>query len=291
MKKIQILGSLIIGMIFIACGDDEMTVITPPPSTMDPEPRVLTIPTTGYSTPASYDGMTLAWADEFDGAELNEEDWNFEIGTGSNGWGNLEEQYYRKENTSIVDGSLVIEAKRELFSASRYTSSRITTQAKQDFQYGRIDIRAVLPSGNGMWPALWMLGSNFSEVGWPRCGEIDIMEVFGAMGSNRVLGTVHWDNAGAYANFGGNTTFTGGNLDNEFHVYSIAWDEEFIRWYLDDQVFHVIDITPADLEEFRAKFFFIFNVAVGGDKGAGDPASTVFPQWMIVDYIRIFQDM
>ena len=284
---------LIVGFSFLcACGSNEEPT-SPINPTPDPEPeqepRGLTIPADGFISPSTYDGMELVWADEFDGSQLNTDDWNFDIGTGVNGWGNLEDQYYLEENTSIVEGNLVIEAKRESFGGKSYTSSRITTEGKQDFQYGRIDVRAVMPSGGGMWPAIWMLGSNFSEVGWPFCGEIDIMELFGDRGDNKVFGTVHWDNAGQYAQFGGETTLPSGGFNDKFYVFSITWDEQFIKWYIDDIEYHVIDITPAQLEEFRKKFFFIINLAIGGDKGAGRPTGSLYPQWMVVDYIRVFQ--
>lgn len=286
-KSRLLIASLL--LIVLSCSSDEDNPTSPTGQNPDPEPRSLTIPTAGYMSPNTYEGMDLVWSDEFDGTELNMSDWNFEIGNGRNGWGNLEAQYYTKENTSLVDGNLVIEARRETVGASNYTSSRITTEAKQEFQYGRIDVRAVMPSGNGMWPAIWMLGANFAEVGWPRSGEIDIMEMLGEQGDSKVYGTVHWDNAGSNADFGGTTSLDSGTLNDEYHVYSIVWDETFITWYIDDKQFHAIDISPDGLEEFRNKFFFILNVAVGGDKGAGDPANTPFPQWMIVDYIRVFQ--
>ena len=280
--------------ILVSCGsdDDPMMPVDPTPDpTPYPEPRTVTIPSNGFESPTSYDGMELVWADEFDGTALNTDDWNYDIGTGVNGWGNFEDQYYAEDNVSLLDGHLVIEARREALGGKQYTSSRITTEGKQDFQYGRIDVRAVMPSGNGMWPAIWMLGSNFSEVGWPFCGEIDIMELFGERGDNKVYGTVHWDNAGQYAQFGGDTTLPSGGFDDKFYVFSITWDEQFIRWYIDNEEYHAIDITPLELEEFREKFFFILNVAVGGDKGAGNPAGTLFPQWMVIDYIRVFQEV
>jgi beta-glucanase (GH16 family) len=288
MKYFRLLLFTMLTITFASCSSDDPATV--PDNTPPPESRELTIPETGFVSPETYDGMQLVWQDEFEGTSLNEDDWNFETGTGNNGWGNQELQYYREENTSIVEGNLVIEAKKESFSGSEYTSSRITTQFNQSFKYGRIDIRAVLPEGIGMWPALWMLGSNFTAVGWPKCGEIDIMEMFGAQGSNKVLGTVHWDNAGSYAQFGGSTTLSSGIFNDEYHVFSIIWDEELIRWLVDDVQYHAIDITPADLEEFQEEFFFIFNLAVGGDKGAGIPSGgTFFPQWMIVDYVRVFQ--
>ncbi len=249
------------------------------------------IPTTGYTTPTSYDGLDLVWADEFQTATLSD-DWTHEIGNGCPslcGWGNNELEYYQPENTSLVDGEyLVIEAREETVENNNYTSSRIITQGKQSFQYGRVDIRAVLPKGKGIWPALWMLGDNIDQVGWPSCGEIDIMEIIGSEPST-VHGTVHWDDNGNNANFGGSTTLPSGDFSDEFHVFSIIWDSQKIVWLLNDVQYHEIDITPAELSEFRNSFFFIFNVAVGGNWPGNPDASTVFPQRMIVDYIRIFQ--
>lgn len=248
------------------------------------------VPAIGYSTPESYEGMDLVWRDEFDGNELSA-DWTYEIGTGSNGWGNNELQYYRKENTEVHDGYLIITAKEETFQDMSYTSSRIITSGKQSFQYGRIDIRAAVPKGQGIWPALWMLGSNFTTVGWPACGEIDIMEMIGGTGKdNTVHGTVHWQNAGNYASYGDHYTLKSGILADEFHVFSIVWNASSITWYIDDIEYHVIDITPAELSEFHNDFFFIFNVAVGGNWPGSPDLSTVFPQRMAVDYVRVFQD-
>ncbi len=246
----------------------------------------------GYTTPLSYSGYTLVWNDEFDGSSLDETDWNFEIGTGTNGWGNNELQYYKKENTLLDQGYLIIEAKRESFNSSQYTSSRITTENKVEFNYGRIDIRAKLPKGQGIWPALWMLGANFRTVGWPSCGEIDIMElVGGGEGKDDVVhGTAHWDNNGTKADFSGSTQLSSGIFNDEFHVFTIIWDSNTITWYMDDQQYHVIDITQSELSEFQNEFFFIFNVAVGGNWPGSPNASTIFPQQMIVDYVRVFQE-
>ncbi len=250
------------------------------------------IPTTGYTTPTSYPGYTLTWADEFDGTSLSS-DWTHEIGTGNNGWGNNELQYYRPENTEVRDGYLIITADDEAFGGRNFTSSRIVTNGAQSFKYGRIDIRAAMPEGQGLWPALWMLGDDFNTIGWPECGEIDIMEMVGGTGTNRgdevCHGTAHWDNNGTKADFGSYIRSTTGKLSRNFHVYSIIWDENAITWYFDDQQYHQIDITPSSLHEFREPFFFIFNVAVGGIWPGSPDASTVFPQQMVVDYVRVFQ--
>lgn len=248
------------------------------------------IPTTGYSTPDSYNGWNLAWSDEFDGTALNTANWSYETGTGNNGWGNNELQYYREGNTTVRDGCLIIEARKESFGGREYTSSRLVTKGKRAFKYGRIDIRAVLPEGQGIWPALWMLGSNISTVGWPASGEIDIMEMIGGSGrENTVHGTVHWDNDGSHASYGKPFTLNSGKFSGKFHVFSLVWTSSSIEWYVDDVKFNTIDITPEGLSEFRNDFFFIFNIAVGGNWPGSPDATTVFPQRMAVDYIRVFQ--
>ena len=244
----------------------------------------------GYTTPESYEGWELVWQDEFNGESLNTADWNYEIGNGSNGWGNNELQYYRQENTKVEDGKLIITARKEAFDGQEYTSSRLTTQAKQSFQYGRIDIRAMLPEGQGIWPALWMLGSNIKTSPWPASGEIDIMEMVGGKGrENTVHGTIHWDNNGQYASYGKGYPLEEGTFADSYHVFSIIWDENSIKWYVDDELFNEVDITPEALSEFHQEFFLIFNVAVGGNWPGSPDESTLFPQQMKVDYVRVFQ--
>lgn len=260
----------------------------------EPERQPGSIPSSGYTTPLTYAGCTLVWQDEFNGTSLNSSNWVHEIGNGSSGWGNNELQYYREENTSVANGILTITAKRETFQGSIYTSSRIKTQGLQSFQYGRIDIRAAAPYGKGIWPALWMLGDNISNTTWPACGEIDIMEMTGGptsskQGDDKVFGTVHWaDNDNKHAEFGGNKQMENKLFDN-FHVYSLEWDASSIKWYIDNTEFHSIEITESQFDEFRQKFFFIFNVAVGGNWPGSPDATTEFPQSLHVDYIRVFQ--
>jgi len=214
------------------------------------------------------------------------------LGTGSNGWGNNEQQYYLKENTIVADGYLSIEAKKQFFGNRQYTSSRLTTKNKKSFKYGRVDIRAALPEGQGIWPALWMLGNDISTVSWPNCGEIDIMELVGGTAEGKsdktVHGTVHWDNAGSYASYGLSNSIST-KFSEEFHVFSLIWDDEKIRILRDDKQYMVITTTNPNMSEFHQEFFFIFNVAVGG-RWPGSPDSTTdFPQKMWVDYIRVFQ--
>lgn len=248
------------------------------------------IPTTGYSTPETYAGKVLVWQDEFNGTSLDLNSWTFETGAG--GWGNNELQYYRPENTFFSAGNLIIEARKENFSSAAYTSSRLITKGKKEFKFGRIDIRAALPEGQGIWPALWMLGGNISTVNWPACGEIDIMELVGHQ-PNRVHGTIHYGANTSQHQYIGNSIALAGTakFSDEFHVFSLIWEEDKITWLLDDVQFYQITkttVSPAAYP-FNAPFFFIFNVAVGG-QWPGDPdGSTNFPQRMIVDYVRVFQ--
>lgn len=248
----------------------------------------------GYFTPLEYEGYTLIWQDEFNGNSLDTEVWDFEIGDGCPnlcGWGNNELEYYRTQNTTVADSVLSITAKEESFGGRNYTSSRIITQGNKSFQYGRIDIRALLPEGQGLWPALWMLGENISSVGWPRCGEIDIMEMIGGDGrENQVHGTVHWDDGGNHANYGQSYTLPSETFTDAYHVFTIIWDESFIKWYVNDQLYNEISITDSGMSEFHQPFFFIFNVAVGGTWPGNPDATTKFPQTMKVDYVRVFQE-
>lgn len=238
----------------------------------------------GYETPLIHPGYTLVWQDEFDGTSLNTSDWNYE--TGSHGWGNNELQNYQSgtNNATVSNGKLVIEAREE---NGGYTSARMTTQNKKSFRYGRVDIRAKLPYGQGIWPALWMLGDNINTVSWPSCGEIDIMEMIGHQPST-THGTIHWEQNG-HASYGGSTSISSGMLADEFHVYTIIWDANQIKWLLDDIEFHNADISPTALSAFDNTFFFIMNVAVGGNWPGYPDATTTFPQRMIVDYVRVFQ--
>lgn len=241
----------------------------------------------GYTTPMVHAGYNLVWNDEFDGNALNTQFWSYETGAG--GWGNNELQFYRQENTTVDGGLLTIEARKESHQNSNYTSSRLITRNKKTFTYGRVDIRALLPKGQGIWPALWMLGNNITTVGWPACGEIDIMEMIGGNGREKqVHGTLHWDYNG-HVNTGGTYTKPLGIFADEYHVFTIIWDENAIKWFVNDVQFHVIDITPAHMTEFHAPHFFIFNIAVGGNWPGSPNDATVFPQHLKVDYIRVFQ--
>jgi hypothetical protein len=250
------------------------------------------VPEDGYITPDSYIGYNLVWGDEFEGTDLNLGDWTYEVN--GDGGGNNELQYYtdRVDNSFLSDGNLVIEANKESYMGHQYTSARIVTQNKKLFRYGRIDIRAILPEGQGVWPALWMLGTNISSVGWPACGEIDIMELVGHDPST-THGTIHSGPQGqGYSNYTGeHYTLNSGKFSDEYHVFTIIWEYNSIKWYVDDNEF--FSITNADVSgayPFNDEFFFIFNVAVGGNWPGAPDATTVFPQRMVVDYIRVFQE-
>jgi hypothetical protein len=249
------------------------------------------IPTTGYITPDNYPNYSLIWSDEFNGSSLSS-DWVHEIGNGSWGWGNNELQFYKEENTVVEDGLLKITAKEESAASFNYTSSRIKTQGLQSFQYGRIDVRAALPYGQGYWPAIWMLGENISSAGWPSCGEIDIMELVGGGSFNNrtIHGTVHWSENGAHASYGDASTLPSGEMYAEqFHVFSIIWNASSIRFLRDDVQYHDINISGSDLSAFQNNFFLILNVAVGGNWPGSPNQNTLFPQTMAVDYVRVFQ--
>jgi len=241
----------------------------------------------GYFSPLSYEGYNLAWQDEFNGTSVDPANWTFETG---GEWFNNELQYYRTENAWVSDGTLTIEARKELFGGHNYTSSRMKTENKKKFIYGRVDIRALLPKGQGIWPALWTLGNNIAGVGWPACGEIDIMEKIGGTGNEKtVYSTLHWDDGNGHADYGQSYTSAKEAFYEKYHVFSIIWDETSIRSFVDNQQYFVVDITPAHMSEFHLEQFFIFNVAVGGIWPGNPDASTVFPQQMKVDYIRVFQ--
>jgi beta-glucanase (GH16 family) len=230
----------------------------------------------------------LVWSDEFNGKSINDNFWTFEQGNG--GWGNHELEYYtgRTQNAFVSNGNLIIEARQERFGESNYTSARMITKDKKYFTYGRIDIRAKIPKGQGIWPALWMLGQNINQVGWPTCGEIDMMELVGNV-PNKIYGTLHWGtSAAAHQSYGKNFVLSSGVYDDQFHVFSMVWDSNQIMIYVDDTSYFTMNITGVTLP-FGNNFFFIFNVAVGGDWPGSPDGTTQFPQRMVVDYVRVFQ--
>ena len=231
------------------------------------------------------DYSKLVWNEEFNSGPLNTTFWNYE--QGATGWGNNELQNYTSstDNVHIDTGYLHITALNS--SPSSYTSGRITTKGKKEFTCLRVEIRAKLPEGKGIWPALWMLGGNISSVGWPKCGETDIMELLGNTPST-VHAAVHWDSNG-HVSKTNEFTLSGGKFSTGFHKFSLIWTPNKLRWLVDDQEYfnlsrNAISGFPLDLPQF-----FIFNVAVGGNWPGSPDQTTVFPQHMIVDYIRVYQ--
>ncbi len=240
----------------------------------------------------------LTWSDEFNGPVGSTPDaakWVVE--SGGNGWGNDELEYYtaRKQNVRQENGNLVIEAIKEKFTASdgterRYTSARLETQGRFAQRYGRFEARIKVPHGRGTWPAFWLLGDNFPAVGWPACGEIDIMESLGSQPST-IRSTVHGPGYSGESAVTGSYTFSSAMVGDDFHIFAAEWDPEALRFYVDGQLYETK--TPADLPPgkrwvFDHPFFVILNLAIGGGLPGSPADSTVFPQRLLVDYVRVY---
>ena len=234
----------------------------------------------------------LVMQDEFDtNGAPNSAIWNYNIGTGNNGWGNNELEYYtnNSENIKVVDGMLQITAKKQAFMGSEYTSARIFTKGLFEQKYGRFEARIKMPHGQGMWPAFWLLGANSDTVTWPQCGEIDIMEYRGQE-PTLTHGTVHGPG------YSGGTAITksydlvNNRFDTDFHIFGIEWGEKYINFYVDDVLYN--QITPDKVTGawvYDHPFYIILNLAVGGAYVGSPNSETTFPQTMYVDYVRVYQ--
>jgi beta-glucanase (GH16 family) len=243
-------------------------------------------PTSAWDRP----GWTLIWHDEFDGQAIDPANWTYDIGGG--GWGNNEWEFYtdRPENARLEDGMLVIEARAEHYLTRDYTSARLKSQGLNAWTYGRVEARMQLPRGQGIWPAFWMLGADIEQVPWPGCGEIDIMEFIGR-DPTRVYGTVHGPGYSGGSGVGASTVVPDGSPSDGFHVYAVEWDPQEIRWYVDEQQY--FSVTPDRLPGrwvYDHPFFIILNLAVGGGWPGYPDESTVFPQSLRVDYVRVYQN-
>lgn len=238
----------------------------------------------------------ITMQDEFttEGAP-NSSIWGYDLGTGNSdtgaGWGNNELQFYtdRTENVKVENGYLLITAKKEDYNGSSYTSARLTTKGLFDQAYGRFEARIRLPYGQGIWPAFWLLGANIDEVGWPKCGEIDIMEYRGQE-PTKVLGTVHGPGYSGGTSITKSYNLFNDRFDTGFHIFGIEWGPEYINYYIDDVLYN--QITPADVTGewvFDHPFYIIINLAVGGDFVGAPNSQTVFPQTMLVDYVRVYK--
>jgi beta-glucanase (GH16 family) len=251
-------------------------------------------------SPVDHPSWTLVWRDEFNGSDGGAPDaakWIIE--TGGNGWGNHELEYYTNhlQNVQTQDGKLVITARREGYSDDQgvlygYTSARLKTLHKFEQAYGRFEARIQIPRGQGIWPAFWMLGNDIDAIGWPACGEIDIMENIGREPSV-VHGTIHGPGYSGDKSIGSPFALTEGQkFADAFHVFAVEWEPDVVRFYVDDQLYATR--RPPDLPSgakwvYDHPFFIILNLAVGGGWPGTPDATTKFPQSMLVDYVRVYR--
>jgi beta-glucanase (GH16 family) len=229
-------------------------------------------------------GWTRVWNDEFEGNNVDLGKWEYEVN--GNGGGNNELQYYtaRAQNSYIDSGSLVIEARKESYLGKEYTSARMRTKKKGDWTYGRFDIRAKLPYGQGLWPAIWMLPTDGAYGGWPLSGEIDIIELLGQE-TDKVYGTIHFaSGTGNHQQSGGSTTLARGTFAGDYHTFSLVWDTTGFKWYVDGLIY----FSTIHKQPFDKRFHILLNVAVGGNWPGNPDAFTTFPQRMYVDYVRVY---
>jgi beta-glucanase (GH16 family) len=271
--------ALVAGLVAVGAGCDNAVDVTVP----DP-----------LATPP---GWTLVWADEFDGTDVDPARWSFQTGDGCPslcGWGNNELQRYTTTNHTVAGGLLTINARRE--ADGSYTSTRLRTLGNGDWTYGRFEIRAKLPTGQGLWPAIWMLFSQDTYGGWAASGEIDIMEAVGSR-PDEVFGTIHYGGTAPANVFSGDELrLRSGTFADDFYVFTIEWEEGEIRWYVNnvlfltktsDNWFTTGSTNPA--APFDHDFYMLLNVAVGGNLPGPPDETTVFPQTMQVDYVRVYE--
>jgi beta-glucanase (GH16 family) len=239
----------------------------------------------------------LSWSDEFDGVAGSLPDaakWSYDIGTGNNGWGNSELEYYTNRPQNISqdgNGNLVITAIKESYQGSSYTSARIKTKGIFEQKYGRFEAKIKSPYGQGLWPAFWMLGNNVDTDSWPLCGEIDIMEIKGQLPSV-VYGTLHgpgYSGANAISN---SYTLINNRFDTDFHIFAVEWNENKIDFFVDNYLYKRINKSDVEAKGkwvYDHPFFLILNLAVGGNFLGFPNSQTTFPQKLTVDYVRVYQ--
>ena len=250
-----------------------------------------------HDCPSESAAWKLTWSDEFNGSAIDSTKWSFDLG--GNGWGNHELETYtsRNVNARVEAGSLVITARKETFTGAdkitrNYTSARLLTKNKFTQAYGRFEARIRIPYGQGLWPAFWLLGENIDTVHWPNCGEIDIMENIGKEPSI-VHGTFHGPGYSGGNGIGASYTLAGDRkFADDFHTFALEWEPNIMRFYVDGGLYQTR--TPSDLPAgsswvFDHSFFMIVNVAVGGDWPGNPDVTTVFPQQMLVDYVRVYR--
>ena len=240
-------------------------------------------------TVTTFNNLVLAQEFDTDGAP-DPAVWGFDIGTGENGWGNQELQYYtdRTENVKVQNGVLLITAREESFEGSTYTSARLVTKDLFEQQYGRFEARIRLPWGKGIWPAFWMLGADIDENPWPGAGEIDIMEYRG-QDPTILIGSVHGPGYSAGDAISKTYDLVNDRFDTGFHIFGIEWGPEYVNFYVDDVLYN--QITPKDVPGrwvFDKPFYILMNLAVGGNFVGSPNEETEFPQTMLVDYVRVY---
>lgn len=235
---------------------------------------------------------SLVWSDEFS-SSINSSYWDYDVGNGTDGWGNQELQYYtnRTENANVVDGKLVITAKKESYAGFNYTSARLVTRNKVSWKYGRIEVRANIPEGRGIWPAIWMLPEvwNYGDGSWPDNGEIDIMEYVGYQ-----PGVIH-SSLHNHINYAGNSitqTINIPNVEDDYHIYALEWSDSKIEMFVDDTKYFTYNNPGTGWEAWPwdKEFHLILNIAVGGTWGGAQGVDdTIFPQTMEIDYIKVYE--
>jgi beta-glucanase (GH16 family) len=282
-------ASFVLALSLGACTEVKKPNI-PPGAPTTPTTPGMPAPTVANSEPREFKEYTeLVWNDEFDGVALDPTNWGYDLGGG--GWGNRELETYTnsKDNVFTSNGHLTIKAIKPA-SGPAYTSGRILTKGKQDFVFGRVDVRAKIPKGKGVWPAIWMLGSDIDQNNWPKCGEIDIMELRGSK-PKELLSTMHFANTAGTHDYKGTTNTVPTDLSEDFHIYSMVRSQDQIRMYLDGVQYYTF--TKGDVGAgsypFNNKFFVILNLAIGGDFDGNPDITTTFPQQMEVDYVKFFQ--
>ncbi|MCR8559216.1 family 16 glycosylhydrolase [Mucilaginibacter sp. BJC16-A38] len=223
----------------------------------------------------------LVWSDEFNGTSVDGSKWNIDNGNPNV---NNEKEYYQSANATVTGGNLVITAKNQSVGGQPYTSAKLETAGKFSTTYGRIEARIKLPAFQGSWPAFWMLGNNINTVGWPSCGEIDIMEQVNT--NNTILGTMHWNGGSGHVQYGSSTTATA----TDYHVYAVEWDTSSIRWYVDNTLYQTGNILNNinNTGAFHNPFYIILNLAVGGDLPGQTVNTGALPSSMLVDYVRVY---
>lgn len=235
------------------------------------------------------ESKTLIFEENFDGTELNENIWNYELGNGCPnicGWGNNERQFYTKKNARVKDGLLIITATK---TDSLYESARITTANKVEFQYGTVEVRAQLPKGHGLWPAIWMLGNDIKDKGWPSCGEIDIMEYVGKE-PHTIYTSMHTPES--HGNTINSKKTIIDTIEEGFHTYTANWTKDSITFYIDNKRVYTYspEIKNNQNWPYNKPFYIILNMAIGGNFGGPKVDDSIFPQEFIVDYIKVYQE-